>query len=84
MLPCISPESSQLILTWLLPPAAAVLSATALWVASRTRGTSKDALQTSSDLERLLSERLGLPVRNASRPTAPAPKKSSKRRTTST
>lgn len=37
----------QLILTYVLPPAGALLSATALWVASRARSTSQVALSTS-------------------------------------
>lgn len=36
-----------LILTYVLPPVGALLSATALWVASRARGISSVALSTS-------------------------------------
>lgn len=36
-----------LILAYVLPPAGALLSAIALWVASRARTTSQDALSTS-------------------------------------
>jgi hypothetical protein len=36
-----------LVLTYVLPPVGALLSATALWVASRARGTSQVALATS-------------------------------------
>lgn len=39
-----------LILDWLLPPVAALLSATALWVGHRARSTSEAALSTSSVL----------------------------------
>jgi hypothetical protein len=35
------------ILTYVLPPVGALLSATALWVASRARSTSEDARSTS-------------------------------------
>lgn len=64
-----------LILNWLLPPAAAVLSAIALWVASRTRGTSRDALSISLDQERLMETLLERPTRNGSRRDAPGQKK---------
>jgi len=37
----------QPILTYVLPPVGALLSATALWVASRARTTSQDAQSTS-------------------------------------
>ena len=46
--PCSTLASSlPLILASLLPPVGAVLSAIALWVASRARSTSEDALSTS-------------------------------------
>ena len=47
MQPCTSPAYWPLILDWLLPPAAALLSAIGLWVASRARTTSRDAQSTS-------------------------------------
>ncbi len=44
---CTSSASLMLTLTYLLPPVAALLSAIALWVASRSRGISQVALATS-------------------------------------
>jgi hypothetical protein len=44
---CTQSAYSTGILTYVLPPAGALLSATALWVASRARSTSKDAQSTS-------------------------------------
>jgi hypothetical protein len=52
MLDCTPSDSWQLALTYVLPPAGALLSATALWVASRARTTSTVALSTSRDHER--------------------------------
>jgi hypothetical protein len=43
MLNCMPADFSQAILTYVLPPLGALLSATALWVASRAQGTSRDA-----------------------------------------
>lgn len=51
-----------LALTYVLPPVGALLSATALWVASRARGTSQVALLTSL-VPQLQS---GEPVRSSS------------------
>lgn len=63
------------ILTYVLPPLGALLSATALWVASKARSTSADAQSTSL----AVAHRSGLlPERRAhsgSRPDAPDPKK---------
>lgn len=67
--------SSQRALDSLLPPAAALLSAIGLWVASRARSTSEAAQSTSQDLEQLVSGRLDMPVRSASRRGAPDRKK---------
>ncbi len=47
MPPCTEPAYLQPILTYVLPPVGALLSAIALWVASRARSTSGDALSTS-------------------------------------
>jgi hypothetical protein len=47
MLDCTSPVYWQPILTYVLPPVGALLSATALWVASKARTTSVDAQSTS-------------------------------------
>lgn len=47
MLACTPSAYWPLILAYVLPPVGAVLSATALWVASRARSTSKDARSTS-------------------------------------
>lgn len=44
---CTSSASFSLILTYVLPPVGALLSATALWVAARARSTSVDAQSTS-------------------------------------
>ena len=48
ILPCTPGHYWPLFLTYVLPPAGALLSATALWVASRARTTSAVALATSS------------------------------------
>lgn len=65
-----------LILGYVLPPVAALLSATALWVASRARITSVDAQSTSrgvADSLQLLPEQL---ERRGSRTGVPVRKKS--------
>ncbi len=49
----------------LSPAVAALLSATALWVASRARSTSRDAQWTSSAIEEALSTPPGMPERRA-------------------
>jgi hypothetical protein len=53
------------VLESLSPAVAALLSATALWVASRARSTSRDAQSISSDLETALSTPPGMPERRA-------------------
>lgn len=47
MPPCTEPFYWQPVLTYVLPPVGALLSATALWVGSRARSTSEAALSTS-------------------------------------
>ncbi len=47
MLNCTPADYWPGILTYVLPPLGALLSATALWVASRARSTSQDAQSTS-------------------------------------
>ncbi len=47
MLKCMPADYWQAILTSVLPAVGALLSATALWVASRARTTSRDARSTS-------------------------------------
>ncbi len=75
--PCSTLGSSlPLILTSLLPPVAALLSATALWVASRARSTSKDAQSTSLAVADSYGA-LPLPLeRRGSRRGVPGPKRS--------
>lgn len=52
-MPECTPSASWLLaLTYVLPPVGALLSATALWVASLARTTSKDALLTSAAVAR--------------------------------
>jgi len=68
---CTPGASLALILAYVLPPLGALLSATALWVASRARITSGDAQQTSQaavSLSLLQHERR---ERNALPPDAP-------------
>lgn len=81
---CTSPVSWQPILESLSPAVVALLSATALWVASRARSTSKDALWISESQERALALSLRRPTRNASPRAVRARRKSSSRTTTST
>ena len=75
MPPCTSPVYWQPILDWLLPPAAALLSATGLWVASRARTTSRDAQQTSQAAVSLSLLQAEPPGRSESPPDAPDQKK---------
>lgn len=63
---------------------AALLSATAMWVASKARSTSREGLWTSLELEQALRGRYGLQVRSESRRDAPARRRSSTKATTST
>lgn len=53
-------------LAYVSPAAAALLSATALWVASRARGTSEDARATLEALRRVSVQDLHTPEHNAS------------------
>jgi hypothetical protein len=53
-------------LAYVSPAAAALLSAIALWVASRARGTSQDAQQTLEALRRLSVQDLHTPAHNES------------------
>ncbi len=66
---CTPVDFWQGILTYVLPPLGGLLSATALWVASRAASTSRDAQSTSLDL----ANRSGtLPARlERRRPTPP-------------
>ena len=84
MLSCTSPDSWLQFLGSLSPAVAALLSATALWVAARARSTSEAAQSTSSDHEQLFGQLLERPVRNVSPPAVRARRRSSSRRTTST
>jgi Flp pilus assembly protein TadB len=84
MPPCISHDSWGPFLVSVSPAVAALLSAIALWVASRARTTSKDVQSISSDHEVLFSKLLERPTRSESRRTARVPKKSSTRATIST
>lgn len=68
MQPCTSPVYWQPILTYVLPPAGALLSATALWVASKARSTSEDARQTSQGAVALSLLQAEPPEPNASAP----------------
>jgi hypothetical protein len=81
---CTSQDYWLRILDSLLPPAAALVSAIALWVASRARSTYKDEQRTLSRLVTSVqrsSDELGP---NESRRAARAPRKSSTKGTTST
>jgi hypothetical protein len=53
-------------LAYVAPPAAALLSAIALWVASRARGTSEDARSTLEALRRLSVQDLHTPEHSES------------------
>jgi hypothetical protein len=84
MLDCTPSAYWPLILAYVLPPVGAVLSAIALWVASKARSTSQDAQQTSQGavaLSLLQAEPL---ERNAYRSGAADRRKSSTKGTTST
>ena len=75
MLNCTPSAYWPLILAYVLPPVGALLSATALWVASRARSTSRDAQSTSlavADSLHLLPEPL---ERRGSATDAPDQKK---------
>jgi hypothetical protein len=66
MLPCTPDTSLTLILTYVLPPLGALLSATALWVASKARTTSEDVRLTSEDLLASVQPPPGQPERRVS------------------
>lgn len=53
-------------LAYVLPPVGALLSATALWVASRARSTSSDAQETLQALRRLSVQDLHTPEHSES------------------
>ena len=63
------------ILTYVLPPVGALLSATALWVGSRARTTSEDALQTSQAAVSLSLLQPQPPGPSASPPAVPDQRK---------
>jgi len=65
-----------LVLAYVLPPAGAVLSAIALWVASRARATSSDAHATSAAAVSLSLLQSEPPVPNGYPPDAPDRRKS--------
>jgi hypothetical protein len=65
------------ILDSLLPPVAGLLSATALWVASRARGTSRDAQSTSQGALSLSLLHSVPPDSSGSESTAPAQRSAS-------
>jgi hypothetical protein len=75
MLPCTSPAYLPLILSYLLPPAAALLSAIALWVASRARSTSEAAQSTSLAVADSFGPLPAPLERRESRQAAPDPKR---------
>lgn len=72
---CISPDFWQPILQQLLPPVAALLSAIALWVASRAHSTYKEEQRTLSSLVNSVQRSSGAPDDRGSRRTARARKK---------
>ena len=63
-------------LAYVLPPVGALLSATALWVASKARGTSGDALSTSQAAVSLSLLAPSSPPVTGLPPTAPGQRKS--------
>jgi hypothetical protein len=72
------------ILSYVLPPAGALLSAIALWVASQARSTSADAQSTSQAAVSLSLLRPEQPAPSGWTVAAPDRRKSSTRGTTST
>jgi len=84
MLLCTSPTSWTPFLESVSPAVAALLSAIALWVASRARSTSQVAQSTSQDHELLFSQLLKRPTRSELRPAARVRRKSSTKATIST
>jgi hypothetical protein len=81
---CTPSASLQLILTYVLPPVGALLSATALWVASLARTTSRDARSTSEAAVALSLLDAEPPSRSASATGARGPRKRSTKGITST
>lgn len=75
MLDCTPSAYWPLILTYVLPPVGALLSAIALWVGSKARSTSADALSTSQAAVSLSLLHAEQPSGNASHPDAPDQKK---------
>ncbi len=70
MLDCTQSAYWQPVLAYVLPPVGALLSATALLVASKARITSQDALVTSAAVARRSDTEPRSRARNASRPGA--------------
>ncbi len=71
MLDCTPSAYWPLILAYVLPPAGAILSAIALWVASKARSTSVDARATSAAAVTLSLLQAEPPAPNAYPPDAP-------------
>jgi hypothetical protein len=71
MLDCTPSAYWPLILAYVLPPVGALLSAIALWVASRARSTSGDALSTSQGAVAISLLHAEPPSLNESPPAAP-------------
>lgn len=84
MPPCTLPDAFASSLTLLSPAVAGLLSATALWVASRARSTFKDEQRILSSLVTSAQRSDGSPEVRGSRRGAPARKRSSTKGTTST
>ncbi len=83
--PACTPDAYlPLILTYVLPPAGALLSAIALWVASKARSMSGVAQSTSEAAVQLSLLPREPPERSAFRTGVPDRRKSSTRETTST
>jgi hypothetical protein len=75
MLDCTPSAYWPLILAYVLPPVGALLSATALWVASRARTTSQVALSTSVEAALSSEPPSARPVLSESLKAAPARRK---------
>jgi len=74
----------QQFLVYVSPAVAALLSATALWVGSRARGTSVAAQSTSEEAARISRLAIATAQHNGSVPAALDRRRSSTRETTST
>lgn len=74
----------QQFLVYVSPPVAALLSATALWVASKARGTSKGVRSTSEEAARISRLAIAMAEHNGYLPAALDRRKSSTRETTYT